>query len=82
VRGPQSSRTERRLGARAHSNIAITLQTYSRVLPTVHDDAAATVANTFMTRLGAPPTTLRSHARSYVGADATADVGTCARGDA
>jgi integrase len=32
---------QERLG---HSNIAITLQTYSHVMPTMHDDAAATVA--------------------------------------
>ena len=31
-----------------HSNIAITLQTYSHVLPTMHDNAAATVAALFM----------------------------------
>lgn len=36
---------QERLG---HSNIAITLQTYSHVLPIVHDDAAATVAALFM----------------------------------
>ena len=36
---------QERLG---HSNIAITLQTYSHVLPTMHDEAAATVAATFM----------------------------------
>jgi integrase len=32
---------QERLG---HSNIAITLQIYSHVMPTMHDDAAATVA--------------------------------------
>ena len=32
---------QERLG---HSNIAITLQTYSHVLPTMHDEAAASVA--------------------------------------
>ena len=36
---------QERLG---HSNIAITLQTYSHVLPIMHDDAAATVAALFM----------------------------------
>ena len=36
---------QERLG---HSNIAITLQTYSHVLPTMHDDAAVTVAALFM----------------------------------
>ena len=36
---------QERLG---HSNIAITLQTYSHVLPTMHDDAAVTVAARFM----------------------------------
>lgn len=36
---------QERLG---HSNIAITLQTYSHVLPTMHDAAAATVAALFM----------------------------------
>ena len=36
---------QERLG---HSNIAITLQTYSHVLPTMRDDAAATVAALFM----------------------------------
>lgn len=38
---------QERLG---HSNIAITLQTYSHVLPIMHDDAAATVAALFMPR--------------------------------
>ena len=38
---------QERLG---HSNIAITLQTYSHVLPTMHDDAAASVAALFMPR--------------------------------
>lgn len=33
---------QERLG---HSNIAVTLQTYSHVLPTMHDEAAATVAS-------------------------------------
>jgi integrase len=33
---------QERLG---HANIAVTLQTYSHVLPTMHDDAAATVAS-------------------------------------
>ena len=33
-----------------HSNIAITLQTYSHVLPTMHDDAATSVAALFMPR--------------------------------
>lgn len=36
---------QERLG---HSNIAITLQTYSHVLPTMHDEAAVTVAALFM----------------------------------
>ena len=36
---------QERLG---HSNIAITLQTYSHVLPIMHDNAAATVAALFM----------------------------------
>ena len=36
---------QERLG---HSNIAITLQTYSHVLPIMHDAAAATVAALFM----------------------------------
>ena len=36
---------QERLG---HSNIAITLQTYSHVLPIMHDSAAATVAALFM----------------------------------
>ena len=36
---------QERLG---HSNIAITLQTYSHVLPTMHDDAATSVAALFM----------------------------------
>ena len=36
---------QERLG---HSNIAITLQTYSDVLPIIHDNAAATVAALFM----------------------------------
>ena len=36
---------QERLG---HSNIAITLQTYSHVLPTMHDDAATSVAAVFM----------------------------------
>lgn len=36
---------QERLG---HSNIAITLQTYSHVLPTMHDDAAVSVAALFM----------------------------------
>lgn len=36
---------QERLG---HSNIAITLQTYSHVLPTMHDDAAMSVASLFM----------------------------------
>ena len=38
---------QERLG---HSNIAITLQTYSHVLPTMHDDAATSVAALFMPR--------------------------------
>ena len=33
-----------------HSNISITLQTYSHVLPTMHDDAAISVAALFMLR--------------------------------
>ena len=41
---------QERLG---HSNIAITLQIYSHVLPTMHDEAAATVAATFMPPLPA-----------------------------
>ena len=36
---------QERLG---HSNIAVTLQTYSHVMPIMHDDAAATVAALFM----------------------------------
>jgi len=36
---------QERLG---HSNVAITLQTYSHVLPIMHDNAAATVAALFM----------------------------------
>ena len=36
---------QERLG---HSNIAITLQTYSHVLPIMHDNAAATIAALFM----------------------------------
>ena len=43
---------QERLG---HSNIAITLQTYSHVLPTMHDEAAATVAALFMPGLTAQP---------------------------
>ena len=43
---------QERLG---HSNIAITLQTYSHVLPTMHDEAAATVAALFMPAPSAPP---------------------------
>jgi len=38
---------QERLG---HSNIAITLQAYSHVLPTMHDDAAISVAALFMPR--------------------------------
>ncbi len=41
------SRGSRRLG---HSNIAITLQIYSHVLPTMHDEAAMSVAALFMPR--------------------------------
>ncbi len=43
---------QERLG---HSNIAITLQTYSHVLPTMHDEAATTVAALFMPGLPAQP---------------------------
>ena len=53
---------QERLG---HSNIAITLQTYSHVLPTMHDDAAMAVASLFMPggsiTLRAPQTSVPTH---------------------
>ena len=53
---------QERLG---HSNIAITLQTYSHVLPTMHHDAATSVAPLFMPggsiTLRAPQTSVPTH---------------------
>ena len=40
-RGVHPRVVQERLG---HPNIAVTLQTYSHVMPTMHDDAAALVA--------------------------------------
>ena len=41
-RGVHPRVVQERLG---HANIAVTLQTYSHVMPTMHDDAAAAVAS-------------------------------------